>query len=75
MTMDSPNLPQPNFIQLKKVSRDKIHLHYHTHIKFVGKIFVLLVCKKIRGVLNFVAMAAWYVQSLLSMLDINFRGV
>ena len=24
MTVDSPNLSQPNFIQLKKVSRDKI---------------------------------------------------
>ena len=26
MTVDSPNLFQPNFIQLKKVSCDKIHL-------------------------------------------------
>ena len=44
-------------------------------LNFMGKIFVFLVGKKIRGVLNFVAMAAWYVQSLLSMLDINFCGV
>ena len=29
MTVDSPNLSQPNFIQLKKVSRDKIHLRYY----------------------------------------------
>ena len=29
MTMDSPNLSQPNFIQLKKVSRDRIHLRYY----------------------------------------------
>ena len=28
-------------------------------LNFVGKIFVFLVRKKIRGVLNFVAMAAW----------------
>ena len=29
MTVDSPNLSQPNFIQLKKVSHDKIHLRYY----------------------------------------------
>ena len=29
MTVDSPNLFQPNFIQLKKVLRDKIHLRYY----------------------------------------------
>ena len=33
MTVDSPNLFQPNFIQLKKVSRDKIHLHYYVGIR------------------------------------------
>ena len=29
MTVDSPNLFQPNFIQLKKVTRDKIHFCYY----------------------------------------------
>ena len=35
-------------------------LSYTVHVlNFVGKIFVFLVGNKIRGVLNFVAMAAW----------------
>ena len=33
MTVDSSNLYQPNFIQLKKVSRDKIHLRYYIGIR------------------------------------------
>ena len=28
MTVDSPNLSQPNFIQLKEVSRDKIYVDF-----------------------------------------------
>ena len=33
MTVDSLNLFQPNFIQLKKVSCDKIYLHYYIGIR------------------------------------------
>ena len=32
MTVDSPNLFQPNFIQLKEVSRDKIYSRYYVGI-------------------------------------------
>ena len=50
-------------------------LRYTIHVlNFVGKILFLL-GKKIRGVLIFVAMVVWLLQSLSSMLGINFCGI